>query len=124
MKLLRFRNSGMTIVEVMVAVVILTISVPLLFQTFTGGIRIQTRRAIQEEALIFASDYLEQTKLSILNPSTDLLPFDTVRVFRGDTLRLNRTRDLTATNGLVKESFTVTSENRSIVAITHTVPEK
>ncbi len=114
----------MTIVEVMVAVVILTISVPLLFQTFTGGIRIQTRRAIQEEALIFASDYLEQTKLSILNPSTDLLPFDTVRVFRGDTLRLNRTRDLTATNGLVKESFTVTSENRSIVAITHTVPEK
>lgn len=123
MKRLQSPRNGISLVEVLVAVVILTISVPLLFQTFTGGIHLQNRRAIHEESILFASDYLEYTKLSILNPQAEQLPFDTIRLFRGDTLRLVRTRDLTSKNGLVEESFSVDFESRPIVEITHTVPE-
>lgn len=108
----------------MVAAVILAIVVPLLFQTFTGAIHIQSRRAVQEEALIFASDYLERTKLRILNPNENVTPFDSIRVFRSDTLLLKRSVQGEITNSIATEQFSVVVDSRPILTISHKIPEK
>jgi len=121
-KLLR-SPKGMSLPEVLIASVILAILVPVVLQTYTVAIHTQTRRAIQEEAVIFASDYLEYTKLKILNPKTETTPFDTIRHFRSDSLILVRTTGDSIENVLCTESISVEVDSQSLVKVSQTIPE-
>lgn len=115
------RDGGFSLAEVMVAVVILTVASSILFQVFTGGVKIQSRRAVQEEALNFASDYLEQQKLLLLAGGSNSPDFDTIRPFRSDTLLLKRTT-LSETDRSRREQIAVTVDSTALVTCTLTVP--
>ncbi len=124
----------MTLTEVLVAVVILAVISPVLYRTFTYAITVQHRRAVQEEVLIFASDYLEYTKYQFLSDETTsshynsdpFSPdhFDTVRPFRGDTLQLIRQSSPTSVDGILEEQFSIVVDSNSLGTFTHAVPVK
>ncbi len=117
-------NSGMTLQEVMIAAVILAILSPIVHQTYQFSMRVQKRRAVQEEVLIFASDYLEYHKLLLLNPPEEIIPFDTARIFRSDTLLLERKTIDEELHGFLTEEFSVVVDSAAMVTISHSVLAK
>ncbi len=117
-------HNGMSLVEVMVALTILAILSPVVHQAYTYSLKVQARRAIQEEVLLFASDYLEHSKLNLITTPTEPHPFDTIRLFRSDTLNLTRKFIDSSEEKLLQETFSILVDSIPLVTITHLVPRQ
>lgn len=117
-------NRGMTLHEVLIGAVILAILSPIVHQTYTYTVRVQRRRALHEEVLIYASDYLEYSKYRMIKDSDDLEPFDTVRFFRGDTLYLQREQREHEMPELVEETFQILIDSVPLTKHRHLLYKK
>lgn len=109
----------MTLHEVLIGAVILAILSPIVHQTYTYTVRVQRRRALHEEVLIYASDYLEYSKYKMLRKPEELEPFDTVRFFRGDTLHLERREESYEIPELRRETFQIVVDSTPLTTHTH-----
>lgn len=116
----------MTLQEVLIGAVILAILSPIVHKTYTFSLRTQRRRAVQEEILIFASDYLEYQKLQLLyttsDPNTEE-PFDTLRIFRGDTLFLEKSHNTYETENLKEETISIRYKSDTLITLKTLVKE-
>ncbi len=117
-------NSGMTLHEVLIGAVILAILSPIVHQTYTFTVRMQRRRALHEEVLIYASDYLEYSKFNFLAKPKELEPFDTLRIFRGDTLFLKKSQKSYDIDGLIQETFQIVLDSVVLTSLTHLLYEE
>ncbi len=114
---------GMTLQEVLIAMIIISILSPVVHNAYTYAVKVQAKRALQEETLIFAANYIELVKFNILTDPEEIPPLDSIRIFRGDTLFLKRISSTYETEGLLKEKFSIVFDEKPIVIMTHLIHE-
>lgn len=113
---------GVTLPEILVALVILLLLSPVAHRVYSYSVKVQQRRAIQEEAILFSSCYMEYTKLLHLSPQTNHQAFDSLRVVLGDTLYLVRDSKSGRSDELVEETFSIVHDSLPIATFIHSIP--
>ena len=81
------RNSGFTLLEVLVTVVVIAISATALMSVFSSTVRTSADPMFQHQALAIAEAYMEEIRLKdfAIGPETTRASFDDVRDYNGLT---------------------------------------